>query len=236
MKTATPSRSGVSVRAILVGLLLVAVNAYWVGIASELWYSVYTLVNPFSNAVFTLAMLLVVNVGLKRWLPSMAFTSAELLLVYVMVTTVSTISGHAFMAILMGALAHPFWYATPENQYVELFHRFIPDWMTVGDPEQMRGYFDGGSSLYVGDHWRVWIRPALIWSAFICAVYGSYLSVSILLRKQWMEHEKLTFPLTQLPIQMTTNDTFWKSKALWVGFAIAASIRALNAAGDLFPV
>ena len=78
-------------KAILVGLFLVIVNAYWVGIASELWYAVYTLVSPFSNAVFTLALLLLINAGLRRYEENLAFTPAELLLIYTMLTMVSTI-------------------------------------------------------------------------------------------------------------------------------------------------
>ena len=54
-------------KALIVGLILVVVNAYWVGIASELWYAVYTLVSPFSNAVFTLFVLLALNVLLHAF-------------------------------------------------------------------------------------------------------------------------------------------------------------------------
>ena len=113
-------------KALIVGLILVVVNAYWVGIASELWYAVYTLVSPFSNAVFTLFVLLGLNVFLRKGAPRLAFTPAELLLIYIMVTMVSTISGHAMMAILMGTLAHPFWFASPENEWAQLFLHHIP--------------------------------------------------------------------------------------------------------------
>ncbi|MYI93947.1 hypothetical protein F4083_06435, partial [Candidatus Poribacteria bacterium] len=128
------SNEVISKKAILVGLVLVIVNAYWVGIASELWYAVYTLVSPFSNAVFTLVVLLALNFVLRRISPRAAFTRAELLLIYIMVTMVSTISGHAMMAILMGTLAHPFWFESAENEWAQLFLHHIPDWMTVHDP------------------------------------------------------------------------------------------------------
>ena len=91
----------VTQKAIVVGLILVVVNAYWVGVASELWYAVYTLVSPFSNAIFTLTVLITVNVFLSRFASFLAFTAGELLLIYIMVTMVSTISGHAMMAILI---------------------------------------------------------------------------------------------------------------------------------------
>ena len=78
MNASTANRPDViTPKALIVGLFLVVVNAYWVGIASELWYAVYTLVSPFSNAVFTLVVLLGLNVGLRKFLPRIAFTTAE---------------------------------------------------------------------------------------------------------------------------------------------------------------
>lgn len=223
-------------KALIVGLLLVIVNAYWVGIASELWYAVYTLVSPFSNAVFTLVVLLVLNVIFRRISPRLVFNSAELLLIYIMVTMVSTISGHAMMAILMGTLAHPFWFATPENEWAQLFLHHIPEWLTVHEPEWLAGYYEGESSIFLREHIRVWVKPVLIWSSFIFLLYGSLLCLGLLLRKQWMEREKLSFPLTQLPLQMVTNRRFFFSRALWIGFGIAALLRVLGGLHDLFPV
>ncbi len=226
----------ISKKAIIVGLILVVVNAYWVGIASELWYAVYTLVSPFSNAVFTLVILIALNVFLRKFSPRIAFTPAELLLIYIMVTMVSTISGHAMMAILMGTLAHPFWFATPENEWAQLFLHHIPEWLTVHDSEWLAGYYEGESSIYFQEHLRIWVNPILIWSSFIFLLYGSLLCLGLLLRKQWMEREKLSFPLTQLPLQMVTNRKFFLSRALWIGFGIAALLRVMGGLHDLFPV
>ena len=46
---------------------------------------------------------------------------------------------------------------------------------------------------------------------------------------------ELSFPLTQLPLQMATNENFWKTRALWAGTALAGSIRILNGVHDIFP-
>ena len=222
-------------KAILVGLFLVIVNAYWVGIASELWYAVYTLVSPFSNAVFTLALLLLINAGLRRYAENLAFTPAELLLIYTMVTMVSTISGHAMMAILMGGLAHPFWFASPENEWSELFLHHIPSWMTVRQTEALRGYYEGGTSVFRSESFKAWLLPVSLWSGFILVLYCSLLCIGLILRKHWMEREKLSFPLTQLPLQMTTNRNFFKLKTLWIGFSVSAIIRVTNGLHDIFP-
>ncbi len=225
----------VTKKAIFVGLILVVVNAYWVGVASELWYAVYTLVSPFSNAIFTLAVLIALNVFLARFARSLAFTAGELLLIYIMVTMVSTISGHAMMAILMGTLAHPYWFATPENEWAQLFWQHIPSWITVSNTEWLRGYYEGESTIFTSEHLRAWLVPVLIWSGFIFVLYGSLLCIGLILRKQWMEHEKLSFPLTHLPVQMTTDRNFFRNRLMWIGFSVSAIIRIVNGIHDIFP-
>ena len=225
----------VTKKAIFVGLILVVVNAYWVGIASELWYAVYTLVSPFSNAIFTLAVLIALNVFLARFARSLAFTAGELLLIYIMVTMVSTISGHAMMAILMGTLAHPYWFATPENEWAQLFWQHIPSWITVSNTEWLRGYYEGESTIFTSEHLRAWLVPVLVWSGFIFVLYGSLLCIGLILRKQWMEHEKLSFPLTHLPVQMTTDRNFFRNRLMWIGFSVSAIIRIVNGIHDIFP-
>ena len=225
----------VTKKAIFVGLILVVVNAYWVGIASELWYAVYTLVSPFSNAIFTLAVLIALNVFLARFARSLAFTAGELLLIYIMVTMVSTISGHAMMAILMGTLAHPYWFATSENEWAQLFWQHIPSWITVSNTEWLRGYYEGESTIFTSEHLRAWLVPVLVWSGFIFVLYGSLLCIGLILRKQWMEHEKLSFPLTHLPVQMTTDRNFFRNRLMWIGFSVSAIIRIVNGIHDIFP-
>jgi len=193
------SPSVITKKGLIVGLLFVIINAYWVGIASELWYSVFTLVSPFSNAIFSLVFLIAVNALLRKWMPKLALTPAELLLVYIMATMVSTISGHAMMCVLMGALTHPFWFASPENEWSQLFWQYIPSWFTVRDTPMLKSYFEGESSIFLIDHLRVWLVPVFVWSGFILALYGSLLCIGLILRKRWMEQEKLSFPLTHLP-------------------------------------
>ncbi len=229
------SKAEIRKRAIIIGLFLVVVNAYWVGIASELWYSVFTLVNPFSNAIFTLVVLIVLSFALGRISKTLSFSPAELLAIYVMVTMVSTISGHAMMAIMFGTLAHPFWFASPENEWQQLFWKHIPSWFTVSDTEILREYFVGESTFHTVERVRAWAIPILTWSSFIFVLYFSLLCISSILRKQWMENERLSYPIIQLPVNMTTDRNFFRSKLMWIGFSIVASIRLINLFHDIFP-
>ncbi len=233
--TTNSDRIDIRKRAIIIGLLLVIINAYWVGIASELWYSVFTFVNPFSNAVFSLAVLLVLNFALGKISKRLSFTPAELLVMYTMIIMVSTIAGHTMMSILMGTLAQPYWFASPENEWQQLFWKYIPSWLTITDTNALKGYFTGESSFHRMDHIKAWFGTILVWSGFIFVLYFSLLCISSILRRQWTENEKLSYPLIQLPLEMATNRKFFASKLLWIGFAIAASVRILNIFHDIFP-
>lgn len=219
----------------LLGCLLIVGNTYWIGMESELAYSLFTLVNPFLNAIFTLLLVMGANALLGRHRPGWALNAGELLVIYVMVTAVSTISGATMMTSLLGTLAHPYWFADAENEWRSLFWPHIPDWFTVSDRSALRGYFEGESTLYTATHLRAWAVPVLVWSSVTVCLYVSLLCISALVRRQWIEHEKLTYPITALPLAMTTGRDFFRARSMWLGFGISAGIRLLATAHDFIP-
>ncbi len=55
-------------------------------------------------------------------------------------------------------------------------------------------------------------------------------------RRQWMDRERLTFPIAQLPIEMTEPRTgFFRNRLMWLGFAIAAGLESMNSLNFLYP-
>lgn len=220
----------------IIGLLFVVINVYWIAIMSELWYSLFTLVNPFSNAIFTLGLLVFSNYILSRLLKRSVLSWAEMLAIYVMVTIASTISGATLMTSIMGTLAHPFWYATPENEWQRLFWQYIPSWFTVSDLNILKGYYSGGTTIHTVEHIKAWSVPVIVWSTFTFVLFFSLFCISSLIRKQWMENEKLSYPIVQLPLAMVTGRRFFGSRFMWAGFSIVAFTRILNGFHDLFPV
>ena len=228
--------NNITVRAILIGLVLVVINAYWVGIASELWYCMFTLVNPFSNAIFTITVLAAFGFALSKVSKRLSLSSAELLVIYTMVTMVSTISGATTMTPLLGTLTQPYWFASPENEWQNLFWQHIPAWLTVSDTKILEGYFHGESTFHTMEHVKAWLVPVLTWSSFIFFLYFSLLCISSILRKQWIENEKLSYPIIQLPLAMAADrKKFFTSRLMWIGLSVSASIRILNGFHDLLP-
>ena len=149
----------ISLRAILIGLVLVVANVYWVAIASELWYCMFTLVNPFSNAIFTLTFLILLGFALGRISKRLSLSSAELLVIYVMVMMGSTISGATTMTPLLGTLTQPFWFASPENEWQRLFWRYIPSWFTTSRYEDTGRLFPRGVHIPHSNTYQVVANP-----------------------------------------------------------------------------
>ena len=62
------------------------------------------------------------------------------------------------------------------------------------------------------------------------------LCINTLLRIQWTERERLTYPIIQLPLEMTdTSNRFFKNKLMWLGFSIAALISIMNLLNSIYP-
>ncbi len=205
--------------------------------ASEVWHSTQlTIASLFFNAVFTLLVLVVINFAVRRFFPKYALSQADLLMIYVMIVMLSTISGHPMMGYLLPAIEHPFWFATEENEWEQLFSQHLPTWLVVHDRDALQGYFQGESSIYTPRNLRAWIRPVLAWSGFIIVLWTVLMLVSVLLRKQWMENEKLSYPIVQLPLAMTSERTrFFKNKWMWMGFGVAAAIDIWNGFAFIYP-
>ena len=147
-------------RAVVIGTLLLPANAYWIASGE----ATSTTVSLFFNIVFILFVLLLLNLLFKQIAPHAALNQGELLIVYVMLSISSGIAGLDMMRVLMAVLVGPFWYARPENEWAELFWRFIPNWIAVQDKEILKGFAEGESSFYVAQVARAWIAPILIWS------------------------------------------------------------------------
>ena len=222
---------------IAIGLLLLLINTYWILMASEVWHSTQlTIASLFFNAVFTLLLLTLINLAIQRFLPRYAFSQADLLMIYVMIVMLSTISGHPMMGYLLPALEHPFWFATQENEWDQLFGPHLPTWLVVRDHGALEGYFNGESSIYMLKNLKPWIWPVLSWSGFIIVLWVVLMLMSVLLRRQWMENEKLSYPIVQLPLAMTTEPRrFFKNKLMWTGFGIAAAIDIWNGFSYIYP-
>jgi hypothetical protein len=228
---------GVTPRAVVVGSLLVPLLCFWTLYSEIVAQSTELAVMSLSvGAVFALLLLLLLNAVFKRFLPRLAMSQAELLFIYLMQTTSLAISGVGMMQFLHIGLANIFWYASPENGW-EDFHPELRPW-AFPDPRHLRAYYLGQSSFFTREHLLAWLSPILVWSAFLLVLFGVMFCLNVLLRRRWVEQERLTFPITALPLEMTReggNRAFFTNKGMWAGFLLAFVLQALAGVAYLFP-
>ena len=176
MKVNESTAPGIRPRALIVALLLMVPNAYFVVGAEVLWeQGLPTRIALFYSVVFIVFVVTLLNVLLERFLPKAALTRAELLFLYIMLSLSASLSGTDMLQGLIVTMGHPFWFATPENDWKNLFWRYIPKWLAVGDLNILTGFYKGESTLYTEKHITVWISRVLIWAGFTVVLVFTYL-------------------------------------------------------------
>jgi hypothetical protein len=228
--------AGITWRALLIGILLIPGNVYWIMDSGGQGYP--TIVSLYFNVIFSIFVLISFNFAINKFLPKFTLSQGELLTVYAMLSVASSIAGHDMMRVLVSLPAHPFWYATPENEWQELFHRYIPTWVSARDKIILDDYFTGDSSFYSMKNIQFWLKPVLWWTSFIFCLLFVMVCINSIVRKQWTEQEKLSYPVIQLPLEMTTGGGvtgLMRSKLMWIGFGLAGIIDIINGMHFLYP-
>ena len=235
--TIYPSKpsSSVSWRSIAIGIILIPINCYWITYIELVQYSAQpTIVSLIFTVVFNVLVLIGFNQVFKRFLPRVALSQGELLVIYVMLSVASATAGHSMMEILVSALGHAFWFATPENDWKDLFWRYIPSWLAVADKGVLSGYYEGDSTLHTKQHLLGWLTPVLNWFAFLFVMLFVMVCITVIVRRPWTEDEKLAYPIIQLPARMT-SEGFFTNRLMWIAFGLVATFDIVNGLHHVFP-
>jgi hypothetical protein len=222
---------------LILGTILTIANCYWIVTAEAIRRTIHITVQSIAfNAIFCLFILILINILLLRFLPNIAFRKSELLIIYVMMCMGSTVCGHGFMQLLIPLMGHAYWFATPENDWANLILPHIPSWMAVSDKTALTNHYRGESTFYSSENFNAWLVPILAWSAFTFAFILVMLMINVVVRRQWTEGEKLTYPIIQLPLNMIQDPMpMFRNKLFWAGFAISAGLDIMNELHYIYP-
>ena len=193
-------------------------------------------ISLFGNTMLFLLVLTLLNGLLARRFRSVALDRAELLVIYVMATVATAVVSIDFLDVLVPMMAHPFRFATPENRWAETLWPHVPTWISVRDPIAIRGWYEGNSSMYLWSNLRPWLVPIGVWSGVIFAMLFVMLCINTIVRRQWMEHDRLQFPIVELPMHITQpGRPLFVSRLMWLGFGIGGGITLLNGLALFIP-
>ena len=176
----------------------------------------------------------------RKWL----FSRAELVTVYVMGAVACTIPTAGLVCILIPHISAGIYYSTPENEWEARVTPFIQSWLRVTDEDAIKFFYEG---LPQGEPipWEAWTGPLVAWMVLFVAFFGAVTAMMVLVRKQWIEHERLTFPLVQVPIAMIGEEEeegggglisdFFKNPVVWIGVLVPIVLYSQRALHNYFP-
>ena len=237
--------AGVTLRAVFIGVILVlaiSLISPWAILlvkGSQLTSNAIPLI-----AVLFLFLLTALVVPLIKLLPGIRpLSGTELITVYVMMLVGSVVVTTGFTGSFLSVITGASYYATPENSWGDLFVRTIHPWLAPSSEEAIRYFYEGAPTGY-SIPWGAWARPLVGWIAFILTFYFVTFCISVLLRGQWVENDRLVFPLTRLPLAMIEEPDqpgsrvgrLFKSRLFWLGFAIPVLLHTWNSLGNYTPL
>jgi hypothetical protein len=231
-------RPGVTRRALLLGVVFIGVNAFWLMLVEQVLYQwVPTVVAPLGSAVFILLLLAAGNQAIRRRRPRLALTPGELATVFVMVSVGGMFMGRYVLQLYIGLIALPQYMGKQAPVYDWLYGQgLLPEWLAVKDEAAVHALTTGHSSIYDLELLRPWLGP-LAWGAlYLGAACWVMLCLAALFRKRWVEEERLSFPIVQLPLALTDPEArLLRDRLMWAGFSLPMGITLINCLHVAFP-
>lgn len=229
---------GITLRALVLGVVLIPVMCFWteyteiVAEATDL-----AAMSLIIAVVFALFVLLAFNLALKRLAPRFAFSQAELMFVYVMQTVSIGISGIGMMQFLCTFTGNIFYYGTPENHWKDTILPLVRPWI-LPDPAVTKAFYTGQSTFWRLDHIVGWLSPIAVWSTFIVVLLWVMLCLNTIIRRQWVDRERLSFPIAQIPLEIARDggsEALLLNRSMWIGFLIPVVLETMASFNYLYP-
>ncbi len=221
---------------LLIGLCVLSVYADMS--AQKIQFGVLAFSPPAVVGLFVLAL---VNIGWKSLTKRPLLSNAEMLVIYAMLLVGVMVSTRGIVEKLAGSIAYlPYGIAHTDPE-LKPFLSHVPGWIVPYDPnlpgvpKSVSGFFEGKSPVY----WGAWIRPLAADFGLFALVILVFLCMGTILRRQWVDVEHLSFPLTSIPISLIRNESDGKpllsSPLLWAGFAVSMLVFTLNGLHANYP-
>ena len=138
----------------------------------------------------------------------------------------ASVTASGMMHRFLPALVTGFYggFARPDGPY----HRFlqvVPAWLVPGGPNEAPavGAFEGGAAV----PWGAWLLPLAAWTAFFGAFFLTSFCLVWLLRRRWLETERLGFPLLEMPRALIEGGLF-RRRPFWWGTLVPVVLLGVN--------
>jgi len=192
------------------------------------------------GAIFVLfAVSALLNPAVRALSRRLALTRHEMLVAYSMALLACSIPTMGMTCQVLPIITGFRYYASPENHWEDIILPHLPQWLYPQSESAIKYFYE---TLPPGQllPWLVWVKPLVLWLLFLFAFQMVSICLMVIYRRQWVENERLVYPLAQLPLEMAQGggaqrQAFYRSPALWVGFAIPFIVGAFIGLHNYIP-
>ncbi len=174
----------------------------------------------------------------------LALSRGELLLIYAMMLVAGPITNPDALGFLVPHVVSPYYYNALQPDWA-LFKPYLPGWLGPSDHQVVTGFFQGTGGRVP---WAAWLVPMLAWSSLLIALFFVMLCINVVMRRQWIENERLAFPLAALPLALTepagpnasasllcSLPSLLRAPLFWLGLSLALALQAPGALHNYVP-
>lgn len=228
-------------RAFLLGLVLVVIMS-WADVSGGLSRGYgWTTEGHFPEAcVFLLVLVtLVLNVLIKLVKRAAALRHAELMLIWCMLIVAATVPTTGLMRFWFPMLAGPSYIAQRSDiHWRDTALEAAPDTLLLTkNPKSVaaKQFFEGGRTEGALP-WKQWLVPMSRWFLFLASFNLAVIFLCGILRKQWVDRERLQFPLARVPLEFTEGSAgpgllprIFSNRAFIIGLVGTTAFRMVRA-------
>ncbi|MBM3476532.1 MAG: hypothetical protein FJX75_24935 [Armatimonadetes bacterium] len=198
--------------------------------------------------------------AVSRLIRRATLSNGEVLVVFTFLAITSAMPGVGLFRQVMPCLMVTQYFGLPADHLQEMATRIPTQWAPT-DPEVARIFWEGSDvdvptlglgrvpvagpvlagivRFFAGPTlipWRYWLTPFLLWSAYLSAYFVAAFCLVALFRRTWEEDEHLTFPVSNLAVEMIRPErglvaavSFFRDPVVWIGLILAFVYNGLNA-------
>ena len=237
----TPTtKSGVTFRAVFIGIVFALALCAFTPYNDFKIAATYIAGTQFPiGAVFVELLLVgIINVIYRRFAPKSAFSQGELLTVWSLILVASGLPSSGMMRYFLPEIAAPHYMSDTTNNWESKVWATIPEWMKITDKDAAMAFAKGYPRGSEHIPWDAWARPLFFWSILAFLFLMASFCIASLIRKQWVENEKFSFPLVALPMLLAEEPEpgklappLLRSPLFWIavlGVTVVHTIRGLH--------
>ncbi len=194
--------------------------------------------------------LMLVNPLLARFKKGYALSGKQIAIALSLILVACTIPSGGLMRDFPSILILPHYYGNtlPGAKEAEAIKEIYPNMLVdidQGGKKVLDGYVhgmgNGDKHISLNDiPWRAWKRPLMFWIPFLFVLWIGLIGLSLVVHKQWSDHEQLTYPVSMLatsvlPSKDGKSNGVFRNKLFWMALFSVFGIHLINYIHTWFP-